>query len=458
MNRRELLAACSGGLIGLAGCGSNVDNTKPGDDGPASTENETNESGSNASPTDLPEIASEWTVDDLSGVVSLAYPDNAQTTEPGSVSIHAATAAGELLQIDPVDGSVDWRQSTRIDLDSDNESAPELFSFRRLGEYLFTVAGDPAADEPFTVVTCRDAATGEARWHDRRREILTPLRLADGRLYVAGDYLRKPTDEIGPSEPVSRSGRLRALDVDSGTVAAEVTIPSSFSVVTASHGLYVQRQRPDDDWKYSVVAFDQDLTQRWQVDTESQIGRSLEPTDTGVLYTVDGEFAELRSETGETRWTVGGWANSPRSPDVVPGGAIYAGSDPMKRLSSAGEVAHTLPTGVAGDVVVAPATGNIYVDDNERIYRVDPTTGERRWSYESPTEGYTNIVSLPEEAVVATRGNTGVTVLDVVDGATGTRRGEIKLERGLSEASAVGGLVTVATHGRISGYDISTLL
>ncbi|WP_237738308.1 PQQ-binding-like beta-propeller repeat protein [Halorubrum sp. T3] len=248
------------------------------------------------------------------------------------------------------------------------------------------------------------------------------------------------------------------LDVNSGTVAAEATIPSSFSVVTASHGLYVQRQRPDDDWKYSVVAFDQDLTQRWQVDTESQIGRSLEPTENGVLYTVDGELAELGSETGDTRWAVSGWANSPRSPDVLPGGAIYAGSDPMKRISSAGEVQHTLPTGVAGDVVAAPATGNVYVEDNKHIYRVDPTTGERRWSYASPAEGYTNIASLPGEAVVATRGNTGVTVLDVVDGATGTRKGEVKLDRGFSEATAVGDLLIVASHGRIGGYDISTVL
>ena len=127
------------------------------------------------------------------------------------------------------------------------------------------------------------------------------------------------------------------IDVDSATVEAEATISSSFSVVTASHGLYVQRQRPDDDWKYSVIVFERDLSQRWQVDTDSQIGRSLEPTENGVLYTVDGKFAELDLVTDETRWTVGGWANSPRSPDVLLGGAIYAGSDPMKRFSPTGE-------------------------------------------------------------------------------------------------------------------------
>lgn len=456
MERRRLLTACSVGLIGLAGCESDVDTAEPGDDGPASTDNETNESGSADSSADPPAVEPTWTIDNLSGAVSLARPDNAGSTERGSVSIHAATATGELLQLNPADGSVDWRQSTRIDLDGDDESGPELFRVRRLGEYLFTVAGDPAADEPYTVVTCRDAATGEERWHDRRREICSPLRLADGVVYVAGDYLRKPIDEIGPSEPISRSGRLRAFDVNSGTVAAEATIPSSFSVVAASHGLYVQRQRPDDDWRYSVVAFERDLTRRWQVDTDSQIGRSLEPTANGVLYTLDGEFAELRSETGETRWTVDGWADSPRSPDVLPEGAIYAGSNPMKRLSPDGAVQHTLPTGVAGDVVAAPSTGNVYVDDNKRIYRVDRTTGERRWSHESPAEGYTNIASLADEAVVATRGNTGVTVLDVVDGATGNRRSEVKLARGLSEATAVGELLTVASHGRIGGYDIST--
>lgn len=458
MDRRRLLTACSAGLIGLAGCGSDVDTAEPGDNRPASEENETNQSGSTDSSADPPEVVPKWTVDDLSGAVSLAYPDNAQTTEPRSVSIHAATAAGELLRVNPADGSIGWRQSTRIDLDNDDEPGPELVDIQRLGEYLFTVVGDPAADKPYTVVTCRDAATGEARWHDRRREICSPLRLSDGVLYVAGDYLRKPIDEIGPSEPISRSGRLRAFDVNSGTVEAEATISSSFSVVTASHGLYVQRQRPDDDWRYSVVAFDRDLTRRWQVDTDSQIGRSLETTENGVLYTLDGELAELRSETGEARWTVGGWVDSPRSPDVLSGGAIYAGVDPMKRLSSDGEVQHNLPTGVAGDVVAAPATGHVYVDDNERIYRVDRTTGERRWNYEPPTEEYTNIASLPGEAVIATRGNTGVTVLDVVDGATGTRRGEVKLERGLSEAAAVGELLTVATHGRIAGYEISTHL
>ena len=458
MNRRQLLTACSAGLIWLAGCGSDADDAAAGNTTPGSTGSETNGSASADASTDPPEIEPQWTVDGLSGAVSLAWPAEPKPTEPGSVSIHAATAAGELLQIDPVDGSVDWRHSTRIDLSGDDESGPELFSVRRLGEYLVTVAGDPAADEPYTVVTCRDAATGEERWHDRRREILTPLRLDAGRLYVAGEYLRKPTDELGPSEPTSRSGRLRALDVTSGTVEAEATIPSSFSVVSASHGLYVQRHRPDDDWRYSVVAFDRDLTRRWQVDTDSQIGRSLETTDDGVLYTVDGEFAELDSENGDPRWTVGGWVDSPRSPDVLPGGAIYAGSDPMKRLSPAGEVQHALPDGVAGDVVAAPATGHVYVDDNESIYRVDRTTGERRWSYETPAEGYTNIASLPGEAVVATRGNSGVTVLDVLDGVTGTRRGVIRLARGLSEATVVGEILIVASHGSIGGYDVSTLL
>ena len=456
MNRRQLLTVCSGGLAGLAGCGSDADDAAAGNTTPGSTGPETNESGNTDASTDPPEIEPQWTVDGLSGAVSLAWPAEPQPTEPGSVSIHAATAAGELLRIDPVDGSVDWRQSTRIDLDGDDESGPELFGVRRLGESLVTVAGDPAADEPYTTVTCRDAATGEERWHDRRREICAPLRLDEGRLYVAGEYLRKPTDELGPSEPTSRSGRLRALDVTSGTVGAEATIPSSFSVVAASHGLYVQRHRPDDDWRYSVVAFDRNLTRRWQVDTDSQIGRSLEATANGVLYTVDGEFAELDAETGDPRWTVGGWVDTPRSPDVLPGGAIYAGSDPRKRLSPAGEVQHTLPSGVAGDVVAAPATDHVYVDDNEAIYRVDRTAGERRWSYESPAEGYTNIAALPGESVVATRGNTGVTVLDVVDGTTGTRRGEVKLARGFSEAAAVGDLLVVASHGRIGGYDVST--
>jgi outer membrane protein assembly factor BamB len=458
MNRRRLLAACSSGLIGLAGCGSDVDHAEPGDDIPESTGTEPTEPGSTESSTDPPEVEPTWTVDDLSGAVSLALPDDARTAEPGSVSIHAATASGELLQVNPLDGSVDWRQSTRVDLDGDDESGRRLFSFRRLGDSLFTVAGNPAADEPFTIVTCRDAATGEERWHDRRREILTALRLRDGRLHVAGQYLRKPTDEIGPNEPISRSGRLRALDVNSGAVESAANIPASFSVVTASHGLYVQRQRPEDDWRYSVVAFDRDLTRRWQVDTDSQIGRSLETTEHGVLYTLDGALAELSSRTGKARWTVGGWTDSPRSPDALASGAIYAGVNPVKRLSPGGEVLYSLPTSVGGDVVASPSTGRVYVDDNENIYRVDRTSGTARWNYETPAQGYTDIASLPGDAVVVARGISGVTVLDVLDGATGNRRGEVRLKRGVSEATAVGELLTVAGHGRVGGYDVSTRL
>lgn len=458
MNRRRLLAACSSGLLGLAGCGDDVDDAGPADDTPESTGIETAESGSTEPSADPPEVEPTWTIDGLSGAVSLALPDEARTAELRSVPIHAATASGELLQFNPVDGSVDWRQSTRIDLNGDDESGPRLFGFRRLGESLFTVAGDPAADEPYTVLTCRDSATGEERWHDRRQEILTTLSRRDGGLHVAGEYLRKPTDEVGPNEPISRSGRLRALDVKSGTVEFEVTIPSSFSVVTASHGLYVQRQRAEDEWRYSVVAFDRDLTRRWQVDTDSQIGRSLETTENGVLYTLDGELAELSSRTGKARWTVGGWTDPPRTPDVLPGGGIYAGANPMKRLSPSGEVLYNLPASVGGDVVASPSTGRVYVDDNRKIYRVDRTTGALRWSYETPAQGYTDIASLPGEAVVAARGITGVTVLDVLDGATGDHRGEVKLKRGVSEATAVGELLIVAAHSKIGGYDVSTLL
>ena len=298
--------------------------------------------------------------------------------------------------------------------------------------------------------SCVDVRSDPPCDHDRRAS-------ADG-LRVDAEFGERVRVLVVRELHDVRRGRLRALDLTSGTVEAEATVPSSFSVASASHGLYVQRHRPDDDWRYSVVAFDPDLTRRWQVDTDSQIGRTLEPTANGVLYAVDGEFAELDAETGDPRWTVGGWVDAPRSPDVLPGGAVYAGSDPMKRLSPAGEVQHALPDGVAGDVVAAPATGHVYVDDNESIHRVDQATGERRWSYETPAEGYTNIASLPGEAVVATRGNSGVTVLDVLDGATGARRGVGRLARGFSEATAVGDLLIVASHGSIGGYDVSTLL
>ena len=467
MDRRRFLAACSVGLVGLAGCGSSTDGTEPTDDTPRSTPPGTTESPAESSPTEPdateesaepPELEPVWTVSELSGTVSLAVPEGARAVEPGSIAMHAATTAGELRQVTPADGSVGWRRSTRVAVDGEDGTGPRLFGIQRLGDALFTVAGDPAADEPYTVLTCRDAATGEQRWHDRRREILAPLALSDGRVYVAGEYLREPTDELGPSQPRSRSGRLRALDVESGTVEAEATIPSSFSVVTAVHGLYVQRQRPDDGARYSVVAFDGDLTRRWQVDTDSQVGRSLATTDEGVLYTVEGELAELDAGSGEPRWTVGGWADPPRSPDVLSDGAVYAGFDPVRRISPDGEVVHDLPAGVAGDAVAAPSTGRVYLDGNETVYRVDRTSGAVRWRYQPTGREYTGIAALPGEAVVAARGISAVTILDVLDGATGDHRGTVRPRRGVAEVNVAGGLVVVAGTDRIEAYDVSTVL
>ena len=314
MNRRRLLAVCGAGLAGLAGCGSDTDAVEPTGETPESTpaavtdspdrQSQTAETARTETPVDPPELEPAWTVRDLPGPetpVSLALPNSAQTGEPASVTMHTATGGGGLLQVDPADGSVGWQTATRLPVDSEDPQAPDLFGIRRLGDTLFTVAGDPAADDPYTTLTCRDPATGAERWHDRRREILTPLDTQDGAVLVAGEYLRKPTDELRPGEPRSRSGRLRALDAESGAVDAEAAVDASFSVATAPHGLYVQRQRAGDGYRYSVVAFDRDLTRRWQVDTQSQVGRSLATTEEGVLYTVDGELAELDAQTGDPR-------------------------------------------------------------------------------------------------------------------------------------------------------------
>lgn len=468
MNRRRLLAVCGVGLVGLAGCGSDTDTTDPAGETPEPTPAEVTDPPDPSSPTaepartetpvDPPELEPAWTVRDLSGPetpVSLALPGGAPAGDPGSVTVHAATGGGELLRVDPADGSVGWRTATRLPVGGDGEESPDLFGVRRLGDALFTVAGDPAAEDPYTTLTCRDPATGEERWHDRRREILTPVDVQDGVVYVAGEFLRKPTDELGPSEPRSRSGRLRALDLASGDVSAAATVDSSFSVAAAAHGVYVQRQRADDGARYSVVAFDRDLTRRWQVDTQSQVGRSLATTEKGLLYAVGGDLAELDAQTGDPRWTVGGWTNPPRGPDVLPDGTIYAGADPVRQLSPEGEVLSRLPTGVGGDAVASPSAERVYLDDTRAVHRVDRTTGEVRWRYETPTQAYTDVAALPGEAVVVTRGISAVTVLDVLSGASGDTRGTVRVGRGLSEAAAVGGLLVVASHGRLAGYDLS---
>ena len=471
MHRRRFLATCSAGLVGLAGCGADTDGTgetgntpEPTPAGvtepPAGSSSPTERATGTETPADPPELEPVWTVSGLSGAesaVSLALPGT-RTRESAPAALHAATETGELLWVDPADGSVAWRTSTRLAVDGTDREPPELFGIWRLGGALFTVAGDPTADEPYTTIVCRDPATGEERWHDRRREILAPLDVREGAVYVAGEYLRKPTDELAPNEPRSRSGRLRALNAASGSVEAEATVDSSFSVATANHGLYVQRQRPDDGYRYSVVAFDRDLTRRWQVDTGSQIGRSLATTAEGVLYVVGGELAELDARTGDLRWTVGGWTNPPRSPDVLPDGTVYAGVDPVRQISPDGEVLHRLPPGVGGDAVAAPSTGRVYLDGTGALYRVDRETGEVGWTYRAPAEDYTDVAALPGESVVATRGIDAITILDVLDGATGDVRGEVRVGRGLSEATAVGGLLVVASHGRLRGYDTSTVL
>lgn len=401
---------------------------------------------------DPPEVPPAWTVSNLSGGVSLALSDGVQTGGSDFESLYAATEAGELLRVDPSDGSVGWRTSMRLTLDDGDGSM--LLGAWYVGDSLFVVAGDPAADPPYTALTCRDPATGEVRWYDRRQAILRPLDIRDGKLYVAGEFLRKPTDDLGPNEPRSRSGRLRALDRETGAGTVEATIPSSFSVAAAPHGLYVQRQRLDDDARYSVVAFDRSLSRRWQVDTDSQIGRSLATTTDGVLYTVDDEFALLDAVTGEARWTVGGWTELPRSPDVLPDGTIYAGVDPVKQISPDGVVLNSLPAGVSGDAVVSPSMERVYIDDRRAIHRIDRTSAELRWSYEPSTEEYTDVAALPGQSVVATRGISAVTILDVLDGTTGSVQGEIRPERGVSEAAAVDGLLIVATHDWMGGYDI----
>lgn len=105
MNRRQFLAACSVGLVGLAGCGADTDSTEPAGDTPDPTPAGVTDSpdGSRsptertATPAEPPELEPVWTVSDLaeaSAAVSLALPDGARTREPASVAVRAASETG----------------------------------------------------------------------------------------------------------------------------------------------------------------------------------------------------------------------------------------------------------------------------------------------------------------------------------------------------------------------------
>jgi len=103
-------------------------------------------------------------------------------------------------------------------------------------------------------------------------------------------------------------------------------------------------------------------------------------------------------------------------------------------------------------------TGRVYLDGNGAISRVDRATGGVRWRYQPTGREYADVAALPGEALVTTRGITTVTVLDVLDGETGDIRGTVRVGRGLSGAAAVGELLVVASHGRLRGYDVATVL
>lgn len=409
-SRRRLLRLCSAAAVtAVAGCG--------GTDPPAETAvTDTRTSTKATTPTTTPEpdtatettnsqaaspVSRAWSVDRLSGSVDrLLLPTTGPTDEP-SGPLYAATEAGEVARIDPVDGEHRWTTTVR----GEAEATPSLFVGSKS---LYAVSETITDDRLANHVQALDPATGAVRWTVDQRAFLRVIGTVGDRVVLAGEYIKDHPNELGPSQTPRGDGRVVAVDRATGEERWRVNVPDLRGADVAEHGVYALETRDHETNQLALHAVDPDGTERWTVDTGTINPGSPLATDDFLLAGAGGDDRTDRGgvgrydpDDGSLLWTTGQWERGPGAIRQVDE-TVFAGGGPLLALDPDGTERYRVPYFGALDVPATPET--LYDDGGSEISTVDRQAGKIRWRYRPENYEYTHLRAVLADHVAVDRG------------------------------------------------------
>jgi outer membrane protein assembly factor BamB len=409
-SRRRLLKLCSvAAVTAVAGCGG----TDPAAE-TVVTDTATPTDGTTPTTTTAPDTDTEttnaqvespvnraWTVDRLSGSVDrLLLPAAGPSDEP-SGPLYAATEAGEVARIGPVDGEHRWTTTVR----GEAEATPSLFVGPKS---LYAVSETITDDRLANHVQALDPATGEVRWTVDQRAFLRVIGTVGDRVVLAGEHIDDHPEEIGPNRSPRGDGRVVAVDRATGEERWRVDVPELRGTDVAEHGVYALETRDHETNQLALHAVDPDGTERWTVDTGTINPGSPLATDDLLLAGASEDDATDRGgvgrydpDDGSLLWTTGQWERGPGTVEQM-GDTIFAGGVPLLAIGRDGTERYSVS--FFGDPHRRATPETLYNDGGGQLPALDRASGTVRWRYRPENYEYTHLRAVLADHVAVDRG------------------------------------------------------
>lgn len=463
--RRRLLQALAGLTAGsVAGCAGDESgpptSTRQSTVGSATSESvarTTDKTPSDDATTDettqSDEIATEaWTVDSLDGdVEGLWLPNRPRRPNTTGGPLFAATNAGTVANVAVMTGEVRW--TTTVLGDQSPHSHPTV---HETGSSLLVVSQSWNEDTLRNYVERVAPETGDRQWAFEAREFLSPLGVVDDALYLGGEYMVAPPEELGPNRDPTGEGRIHAVDVATGEELWRTTVPSLIDATAASHGIYAYVAPEDEPSDHQLVAFDRDGTERWR----TEAGRHHLPgpvaVDDGVLASVGADAVAAFAPDGTEQWRVSGWRYGPSEIEVTRE-RIYVGSDPLVAVSRSGTERWRLDDhgGVVRPIRDGTIEDTLYLGGGTEVGAVEASEGTKRWSYAPEDEKYVHEQAVVEDGLLVTTGIGWDHEFVLLDEASGDVLGNFRTRNSYRAATTVASrLFAGASGGDIYAFDV----
>jgi outer membrane protein assembly factor BamB len=453
--RRHFLQALGGLTIGaVAGCTAADESESTTAPQSASTEASTAETSTIEQTTTTDEIAAEaWTVDSLDGdVKGLWLPTRPRKPNTTGGPLYATTTDGTIANVAVATGEVRWTSSV--------VGALALGGFptvREAGGGLFVVSDTRNQETLRNYVEAIDPETGDREWMFEEREFLAPLGVVDGVLYLAGEYIKAPPQELGPNQDPAGEGRFHALDLATGEERWRTTVPSLVNATVARHGIYANIAPEANSSNYKFVAFGRDGTERWRTDAGRYHLPKPVAVDGGVLASAGTDSVVFFAEDGTERWRISAWEHGPSEIAATPE-RIYVGSRPLLAVSRDGTERWRLDDygGVIRPIRDQRREETLYYERGTEIGAIGAGDGTKRWSFTPKHEKYVHEQAVVDAGLLVNTGIGWDREFRLLDESSGGLLGEFGTPEPYFIAMAVADRLFAGGSGAIYAFDVET--
>lgn len=452
--RRRVLQALGGlATTSVAGCAATDETPPSGDSTTTTNAPTTSTSPSKTTDSSTPEpIATEaWTVDSFDGdVKGLRLPNRPRKPNTTGGPLYAGTTSGTVANLSVATGDVRWQFSVAGELML--HGYPTIYTF---GQTLLVVSDTRNRETLRNYVEKVDSASGDRQWTFEEREFLTPLGVVDDTLYLAGEYIKAPPQELGPNQDPAGEGRFHAVDPETGEEQWRTTVPSLVNATVARHGIYANVTSDTDASDHSLVAFDRDGTERWRKPAGMYHLPEPVTVDDGVLASVQYNSVASIAPDGTEQWRVSEWKGGPSQIEVTPK-RVYVGSEPLIAVSRTGSEHWRVDEygGIVRPIRDQRREKTLYFEKGTQVGAINTEEGTKRWSFAPEDEKYVHVQAVVDEGLLIDTGIGRRRTFFLLDEITGDILGDFSTGKPYWNSTAVASRLFAGASNTVYALDV----